>query len=450
MIEQTLPIDTDDCKSRCADQTVSLETLNRDCFCLSLDEPTLRRELERELETRGLSRAMIDTHPHLFSSLPLYVARQHIDQMALVASAIEQVAATPQYRSAVLSWAPEIATLDPGSPGGLLGFDFHLSSDGPQLIEINTNPGGGLLNAILGRAQRACCPALAVPPTDALAVEERLLDVLVKEWQLQRGTAPLKSIAIVDEAPEQQYLYPEFLLFRQLFRRNGIEAVVCDPSALSHHDGKLWHATQPIDFIYNRLTDFRFKEPAQAMLKAAYLARDVAVSPHPRSHAVYADKRNLTLLCDKEFLASTGAPHAVIATLLNAIPKTLIVSQENREALWDDRRHFFFKPAAGYGSKATYRGAKITKRVWDEIAKGAYVAQAFVPPGERRMSDEAGPLKADIRCYAYQGEVLQFVARLYQGQTTNFRTPGGGFAPVLTNAVAHAVDSSTASQCASS
>ena len=24
-----------------------------------------------------------------------------------------------------------------------------------------------------------------------------------------------------------------------------------------------------------------------------------------------------------------------------------------------------------------------------------------------------------------------FTARLYQGQTTNFRTPGGGFAPVL-------------------
>jgi hypothetical protein len=28
--------------------------------------------------------------------------------------------------------------------------------------------------------------------------------------------------------------------------------------------------------------------------------------------------------------------------------------------------------------------------------------------------------------------VLLCAARRYQGQTTNFRTPGGGFAPVLT------------------
>ena len=39
--------------------------------------------------------------------------------------------------------------------------------------------------------------------------------------------------------------------------------------------------------------------------------------------------------------------------------------------------------------------------------------------------------KADIRLFTYDGHVLLAVARLYQGQTTNFRTPGGGFAPVF-------------------
>jgi D-alanine-D-alanine ligase-like ATP-grasp enzyme len=29
------------------------------------------------------------------------------------------------------------------------GYDFHLTDDGPKLIEINTNAGGGLLNAYL-------------------------------------------------------------------------------------------------------------------------------------------------------------------------------------------------------------------------------------------------------------------------------------------------------------
>lgn len=33
--------------------------------------------------------------------------------------------------------------------------------------------------------------------------------------------------------------------------------------------------------------------------------------------------------------------------------------------------------------------------------------------------------------YVYDGQLLLTAARLYQGQVTNFRTPGGGFAPVL-------------------
>lgn len=39
--------------------------------------------------------------------------------------------------------------------------------------------------------------------------------------------------------------------------------------------------------------------------------------------------------------------------------------------------------------------------------------------------------KADVRLYVYEGEPLLTAARLYRGQTTNLRTPGGGFAPVF-------------------
>ncbi|MBX9590973.1 MAG: hypothetical protein K2X43_16920 [Hyphomonadaceae bacterium] len=41
------------------------------------------------------------------------------------------------------------------------------------------------------------------------------------------------------------------------------------------------------------------------------------------------------------------------------------------------------------------------------------------------------PRKTDVRLFTYDGHVLLAAARLYQGQTTNFRTPGGGFAPVF-------------------
>ena len=86
------------------------------------------------------------------------------------------------------------------------------------------------------------------------------------------------------------------------------------------------------------------------------------------------------------------------------------------------------------GSRASYRGDKLTRRVWGEMAAGTYIAQEVVTPSERHVGAGNAPLKTDIRCYAYRGRPLLYAARLYQGQTTNFRTPGGGFAPVLTSA----------------
>ncbi|MEO8313303.1 MAG: hypothetical protein ABI645_00780 [Pseudomonadota bacterium] len=121
-------------------------------------------------------------------------------------------------------------------------------------------------------------------------------------------------------------------------------------------------------------------------------------------------------------------------TLLAAVPLTREITPESRAEMWGDRRHLFFKPASGFGSKAAYRGDKITKRVWDEITSRSYVAQQLIAPSERANPTNPGVLKIDVRNYAYAGAVKLVAARLYQGQTTNFRTPGGGFAPVLTTA----------------
>jgi hypothetical protein len=114
------------------------------------------------------------------------------------------------------------------------------------------------------------------------------------------------------------------------------------------------------------------------------------------------------------------------------VPPTEIVSLARAEALWAARKRLFFKPLEGFGSRAAYRGDKLTRRVWEEILQGAYVAQTLAPPSERLVpaAGESACLKLDIRAYAYAGEILLLAARLYAGQTTNFRTPGGGFAPV--------------------
>jgi hypothetical protein len=116
-----------------------------------------------------------------------------------------------------------------------------------------------------------------------------------------------------------------------------------------------------------------------------------------------------------------------------AVPQTELVTAEHADDLWARRRQLFFKPVAGYGAKAAYRGDKLTRRVWSEILAGDFVAQALVPPGQRMIEVDSVPtdLKFDVRAYAYAGEVQLLAARMYTGQTTNFRTRGGGFAPVV-------------------
>jgi hypothetical protein len=76
---------------------------------------------------------------------------------------------------------------------------------------------------------------------------------------------------------------------------------------------------------------------------------------------------------------------------------------------------------------------KLTRGVWSEIARGGYVAQSFAAPGERTIEIDGRPVsrKIDVRLYTYAGRTLLAATRLYQGQTTNFRTEGGGFAPVF-------------------
>lgn len=417
--------------------------LNRDCACLALDHAALEAQLEGEGGNGNFYRALRESRPHLFSDTMVFVGEAHLEAMAELAAAVDEVARLPAYQAAVLAWAPQSASFTPPNAGVFLGYDFHLTVDGPRLIEINTNAGGGLLNAKLARAQRACCATVSHFLPEAGGVEAAFLAMFREEWRLARGEAPLRRIAIVDTAPAEQYLAPEFELFRRLFEAAGIAAVVADPGEFTYRDGVLWHGGQPVDLVYNRLTDFALEEPASAPLQEAYLAGAAVVTPHPRAHALFADKRNLVLLSDPQRLAELAVPEACRRIFAATIPPTRLVRAAEGEQWWSQRKQWFFKPAAGFGSRAAYRGDKLTKRVFEEIlAAGqddgtAYVAQALVPPSERRVfsgpaaGDSHAHLKLDIRAYAYQGQVQLAAARLYQGQTTNFRTAGGGFAAVF-------------------
>jgi hypothetical protein len=413
-------------------QTVS-DRLNQNCFCVTLDRAALCDALESEAGDPAFCETFIRPRVHLFSNVPVFLSATAVAEMQEIVVAVEATARLAAYKAAVLSWAPEISREDYGPVGALMGYDFHLGEDGPRLIEVNTNAGGAFLNALLARAQRTCCAEMELPLTPtARTFEDAAFRMFQDEWGRQRGTGAARRFAIVDDRPEEQYLYPEFVLARQVLAERGVEAVIADANRLRYEGGRLRVDGENIDLVYNRVTDFALDRPEHKALREAYRDGAVVVTPNPHNHALLADKRNLSLLSDPAMLDAWGVEPRLRAQL-KAVPRTVLVTSGSADALWKSRKNLFFKPTGGHGGKAVYRGDKVTKGVWAEIARGGYVAQTLVRPSERMIKVDEAPQarKMDVRLYTYDGQILLVAARLYQGQTTNFRTPGGGFAPVL-------------------
>lgn len=407
------------------------EVLNRSCDCDVVDLHELRRGLEGRLADDGATTPILQSHPHLFAGSPVFVDRADVQAMQAVIDAVEHVVRTRGYQDSVLSSAPDIARIDRATSGVFMGFDFHVDASGPKLIEINTNAGGAFLNVAARAAHRACCDAIDdVQPAEA-QLEHDIVSMFEAEWRLARGDRPLRTIAIVDGNPSGQYLYPEFLLARQLFESRGTRSFIVDPVQLRIEDEALLFGDERIDLVYNRVTDFYFESPQNLVLRQAH-ERDLAVvTPSPRAHALYADKRNLAIFSDAAKLEALGIPRGIIDVLAAGVPTTRhAVGCE--ETWWRERKDWFFKPNGGFGSRGAYRGDKLTRRVFAQVMSGDYVAQKLVPPGERSRTTESGrqEFKVDVRCYVYAARIQLMAARLYQGQTTNFRTAGGGFAPI--------------------
>jgi len=408
------------------------ERLNQHCACVTLDRPAIARNLADQLGNNTDEILSSTAWQHFFSHVAVFVPSQDLDYMQAIVQALEAAAALPDYWQRVLSWAPQNAMINPGPVGAFMGYDFHLGEEGPRLIEVNTNAGGAFLNATLARAQLQCCGD-SVRASWADDFDAAVIAQFESEWRAQRGSGRPESIAIVDDLPTGQHLYPEFRLAQQLLRNNGIDAVILSPSDLRYASGALYAGDKRIDLVYNRLVDFGLETPEHAALRSAWLDGGAVITPNPHTHALLADKRNLAVLSDHATLMGWGLSPENAELLRCGIPRSVQVTASNGEELWQQRRQWFFKPVAGHGSKGVYRGSKLTKSTFARILENDYVAQAYVQPSERLVlvDGEREMLKVDVRLYTYRGALLLAAARLYRGQTTNFRTPGGGFAPIL-------------------
>ena len=412
--------------------------LNAACQCIVLDRARLQRQLQANL---GEASQLLDTRPGLIAGNVVFVDPQDSAAMDRTAALLRQALTSQAFVDHVAQHAPAIARREPDCSGGLLGLDFHLGGATPQLIEINTNPGGLLVNLELARAVIPCCEQIRGPVEQLVSgdvplesVPARVIDTFRAEWRRARGDLPLTTIAIVDDDPVNQYLYPEFLLYQRLFEQAGLQALVADATALEIRGDRLMTAGTPLDLVYNRVTDFYFRDDRHAALREAFERGLAVITPNPASHAHWADKRLLAWLRDETLLQAAGLDDADRAHLLQSIPPTEIVVPDAADDLWRRRKGLFFKPVDGYGSKAAYRGDKLTRATFASIVAGRYVAQAIAPTSSRHVSVDGATseLRVDVRVFVGNGAPLLRAARLYRGQTTNFRTPGGGFAPVIT------------------
>lgn len=414
-----------------------LLTLNRNCDCLPLNTQQIRVDVAQQMPQLPMP-ALLAAREDLFAHSGVFVSSADVAQMLAVVDAIEGAVQLPAFRKAVGRREPTLALrLNVRTRGLFMGYDFHLTTQGPQLIEVNTNAGGAGLVAAMqeagGMHDLQCAGAqlkIFLPDT-----AKALADMVLDEWRRGGREGQPKAIAIVDTEPEQEYLYPDMLLIQALLAEQGLASQLVSASQLVWDGVKLSAGGQQIDMVYNRLTDFGLQHELNSALRSAWLASAVVVSPAPEHHALFADKRNLVLLSDADNPALNGlAEHHQAA--LRRVPKTRLVGADNADALWQQRKQLFFKPVAGFAGRGAYRGNKLTKRVWQAVQQQPYVAQTLIPPAQRRLpalagSDQSQLLKFDVRLYTYAGQPLLLAARAYQGQTTNFRTPGGGFAPVF-------------------
>lgn len=366
------------------------------------------------------------------SRIPVMLPLQSLRRMIRMASLLNGLVHSRHYLDAIDRDLRPIARHDPGHESVLMAYDFHLEEQGPSLIEINTNA-GGLLPAWLAWARHqglsAALPALQ---------QASLLQMFAREWRTyshEQSAARPRLVVIVDDQPATQHLYPEMCWFQHLLRRWAGDCLILDPTELEAGSEGVFFRGRRVDMIYNRHTDFYLDEVPQAGLAAAYLAGKVCLTPNPRMYGLLADKRRLIQLADADFRQRLQLGAKGEELLRQGLPECRLLADWDVETLWRQRRGYVFKPITQFGGKGVVMGKSVSRTRFSQLAPTETLVQRLAPPSLTPW-DGGSPMKTDFRLFWYRNRLLALTARLYQGQLTNLRTPGGGFAPVLLSASA--------------
>ena len=237
----------------------------------------------------------------------------------------------------------------------MLGFDFHLTENGPKLIEINTNAGGLATVFEIATCSRDRIE-LASRFVDALLREYRAFELKTSRTRCSLSSSPnncssmadgsvvgvgnhLPTVVIVDDNVIKQKMYPEMLEFARILDAANIRTYVASPEDLVLRDDAMYLVRSStdgevpeqirVDFLYNRITDFRLEEASHQHLREAAIKGLVCLSPHPAAYVRYADKRNLLRIADP------------------IVPTSLLYGERAADHWVKTKKQWVFKPSVG-------------------------------------------------------------------------------------------------------
>ena len=386
---------------------VNYKELNQTCFCSDANTES--------------------PYTNFSSHSPVFISHTIEENIQEAISIIEKVVLSDSFKRLLI---PDSLLSVKNSGGGILScYDFHLDGEVPKLIEINTNAGGFFLNYDLLKSSTICCSHAQRQSIEN--IEEKIISMFKNEFK-KTSSKELKTVAIIDENPETQYLYFDFVLCKNILEKNGIKTFIVNSKDLQVVDATAMYNGISIDLVYNRLTDFYFNNEENKKFLPLLESSTTAISPNPNDYILFANKANLLHLQNIDAYKDVLS-HNEIDILKKTLLETIMVSQDKEEYLWGNRKKYFFKPINGYGGRGTYNGKGLTKKVWEYISSNSYIAQETIPANtkNKQIDGKEESFKFDVRAYTYQGRILLLGARVYQGQTTNFRTLGGGFASVF-------------------
>ncbi|MGI9548593.1 MAG: hypothetical protein ACR2M7_01245 [Bdellovibrionales bacterium] len=353
-----------------------------------------------------------------FCSQTIPLSSKAFQSMRFVVESLFALKKNSNYKEQILKEAPDFLKKEMLQDAILMAYDFHIDEQGyPRLIEVNTNASGFLLgNSFYQWKKQGYQEAL-----------ESLKLAFQKEWDgytrgHQLSLLRPQKVVIIDEKPLEQKMYLEFLMYQDFFQSMGWQVEICDSSSIkSNEEGYLLgDQGEQIDFIYNRSTDFYFKNHPH--LLKAYQRGTCCISPHPREYFLLSDKKRLA-----DWFANSEAWQ--LKDLKKYLIPSYLSDAVDLEQIWSDKKKYFFKPLEGYGGKGSYKGASITHKKWAELCKSSFLIQEYVPTSYSQNS-QGEKWKVDFRAFVYRQEIQQVMARCYKGQMTNFREPGSGWALV--------------------